>query len=74
MKVSIDPRGDCTSCGLCWSDCPDIFEEAPDDGLSRIVEKLRIGGDIARGEAPESLRSSAQAAADGCPVSIIHVE
>ncbi len=73
MKVSIDPRGDCTSCGLCWSDCPDIFEEA-DDGLSRIVEKLRIGGDVARGEAPESLRSSAQDAADGCPVSIIHVE
>ncbi|HTP58146.1 MAG TPA: ferredoxin [Spirochaetia bacterium] len=74
MKVSIDPRQDCTSCGLCWSDCPDIFEEAHDDNLSRIVEKLRVGGDVSIGEAPESLRASAQSAADGCPVSIIHVE
>ncbi|MGA2762391.1 MAG: ferredoxin [Spirochaetia bacterium] len=31
MKVSID-RKECTSCALCWSDCPDIFEEDPKDG------------------------------------------
>ncbi len=74
MKVTIQPREDCTSCALCWSDCPDIFEEDPKDGMSRIVEKLRVSGDIARGEAPESLRSGAQGAADSCPVSIIHVE
>jgi ferredoxin len=74
VKVTIDPRGDCTSCALCWSDCPEIFEEDPGDGLSRIVEKLRIGGDAAQGEAPETLRKNAQAAADGCPVSIIHVQ
>lgn len=73
MKVSID-REQCTSCALCWSDCPDIFEEDPEDGWSRIVEKLRVGGDRARGEAPETLRKAAQAAADECPVSIIHVE
>ena len=74
MKIRIEPRPDCTSCGLCWSDCPEIFEEDPKDGWSRIVEKLRLGGDPGRGEAPELLRASAQAAADGCPVSIIHVE
>ncbi len=74
MKVTLSPREDCTSCALCWSDCPDIFEEDPKDGLSRIVEKLRINGDIAQAEAPESLRPGAQAAADGCPASIIHVQ
>ncbi|HVP19789.1 MAG TPA: ferredoxin [Spirochaetia bacterium] len=73
MKVSID-RAECTSCSLCWSDCPDIFEEDPNDGLSRIVEKFRIAGDLARGEAPDTLRKAAQAAADDCPVSVIHVE
>jgi ferredoxin len=74
MKVSINPREDCTSCSLCWTDCPEVFEEDPDDGLSRIVEKLRVGGDLGSGEAPDSLRAAAQAAADSCPVSIIHVE
>ncbi len=73
VKVRID-REECTSCALCWSDCPEVFEEDPKDGWSRIVEKLRIGGDLSRGEAPEPLRGKAQAAADGCPVSIIHVE
>jgi ferredoxin len=74
VKVTIEPRDNCTSCALCWSDCPDIFEEDPKDGFSRIVEKLRVGADVARGEVPESLRPGAQAAADGCPVSIIHVK
>lgn len=73
MKISID-RGECTSCGLCWSDCPDVFEESPHDGLSSIVGRLRLHGNPALGEAPESLREAAQAAADGCPVSVIHVE
>jgi ferredoxin len=73
MKVSID-REQCISCGLCWSDCPDIFEESPEDGWSRIVEKYRIAGDAAKGEAPESLREAGQGAADNCPVSVIHVE
>jgi ferredoxin len=73
MKVSID-RDQCIACALCWSDSPDIFEEDPGDKLSRIVEKLRVAGDIAKGEAPESLRKAAQGAAGNCPVSIIHVE
>jgi ferredoxin len=73
MKVTID-RDQCISCGVCWSECPEIFEDASDDGKSRITEKYRVSGDVSKGEAPEQLRDSAQAAADGCPVSIIHVE
>ncbi len=73
MKVSID-RENCSSCSLCWSDCPEIFEEDPKDGLSRIVEKYLIAGDLGRGEVPETLRAVAKAAADGCPVSVISVE
>ena len=73
MKVSID-RQDCTSCALCWTDCPDVFEEDEKDGWSRIVEKFRTAGDPGRGEVPESFRKAAQAAADECPASVIHVE
>ena len=73
MRVTID-RDQCISCGVCWSECPEIFEENPADGKSGIAEKYRISGDVAAGEAPESLRVSAQAAADGCPVAIIRVE
>jgi ferredoxin len=73
MKVGID-RQECISCALCWTDCPDIFEENGKDGRSSIVEKYRITGDLGRGEVPESFRKPAQAAADDCPVSVIHVE
>ncbi len=71
-KVTID-RPDCTSCTSCWNVCPEIFEEDPDDGLSRIIEKYRVGGDPGTGEVPSDLESCAQDAADDCPVSIITV-
>jgi len=73
MKATID-RDQCISCGVCWSECPELFEESPEDGKSRITEKHRIAGDIAAGEAPETLRESAKAAADACPVGIIGIE
>ncbi len=73
MKATID-RDQCISCSVCWSECPELFEEDPGDGKSRITEKYRAAGDLARGEAPETLRESGQAAADGCPVAIIHIE
>jgi len=73
MKVSID-RDQCISCGLCWSDCPEIFEEDPGDGKSSVVAGLRSGGDPAKGEAPEELRGKAEGAAANCPVAIIGVE
>ena len=38
MKVTID-RDEFTSCEVCWTECPEVFEENPDDGLSQIVEQ-----------------------------------
>lgn len=73
MRITID-RDQCISCGVCWSECQEIFEENSADGKSGITEKYRVSGDVASGEAPDSLRASAQAAADGCPVAIIGVE
>jgi ferredoxin len=73
IKVQID-RDECILCGSCWLDCPQVFEESPDDGLSQVVEQYRVDGDPARGEVPEELESCVQTAADNCPVEIIHIE
>jgi ferredoxin len=72
-KVTID-REACTSCGLCWSECPDFFEENANDTKSQVVEAYRISGEPAMGLAPPTLLSAVQEAADGCPVSAITVE
>lgn len=73
VRIQID-RDECIVCGSCWQDCPEVFEEGPDDGFSQIVEQYRVEGDPARGEAPEELKSCVQGAADNCPVEIIHLE
>lgn len=72
-KVTID-RDECITCGNCFNNYPQFFEENPDDGFSQVVEKYRVGGSLAIGEAPEELRDYVQNAADECPVEIIHVE
>jgi ferredoxin len=72
MKVTID-RENCTSCTLCWSDCPGVFEENKDDGLSQIVSKYRAAGNPAVGEVPAELAASARDAAEACPAEVIHV-
>lgn len=71
-SVRID-REDCISCGVCWTTCPEFFEENVDDGYSQVVEQYRTGGNIGQGEAPDDLEDCVQDAADGCPVEIIHV-
>ncbi len=73
MKVTID-RDECISCGACYADCPEVFEENEDDYLSQIVEEYRIDGDPATGEVPDDLKACATSAAEGCPVEIIHIE
>jgi len=73
LKVTID-REECISCGACWADCPEFFEENLDDGFSQVVEEYRTGGNPAEGEAPAELEDCVRDAADGCPVEIIHVE
>ena len=60
MQVSIE-RGDCISCGLCVSTCPQVFRIA-EDGLA---EAARQPG----AEQEDAVR----AAASGCPVSIIYI-
>lgn len=71
-KVTIE-REECISCGVCWSECPEFFDENPDDGFSMVKEEYQIDEDPAQGNAPDDLEDCVQAAADGCPVEIIHV-
>ena len=73
MKVQID-REECISCGACWEDCPQVFEEAEMDGLTQITEAYRANGDLGVGQVPDELKECVQTAADGCPVEIIRVE
>lgn len=73
LKVTID-RDACTSCQVCWETCPDVFEENPEDGLSRITESYRAENDESVGLVPDNLESCIREAAEGCPVEIIDVE
>ncbi len=62
MKAFID-REDCIACGLCEQTCPEVFQMA-EDGLAKvIVDKI-----------PASVIDMAEAAAESCPTSIIHLE
>lgn len=72
-RVVID-RDTCIGCGACWALAPEFFEQNPDDGKSQVVEKYRIGGDVAVGEAPNNVLNDVKSAAEGCPVGAIKVE
>jgi len=72
MKVTVD-RDNCVSCGTCWDTCPDLFEQDPDDSLSRICEQYRSGDDIGTGIPPPELEACAQDAADLCPAQVIAI-
>jgi ferredoxin len=49
--VTIDREG-CISCANCWTVCPDVFEENPEDARSRVVERYRSGAGPGEGDAP----------------------
>jgi len=72
IRVTID-RPDCISCGSCWSDCPEFFEQNHDDQRSQVVARFREEGDLGAGSAPPHLESCVKLAEEDCPVSIIHV-
>ncbi len=72
LKVTINQE-ECISCGACWSDCPEFFEEN-DESISQVVEQYRVGGNPAEGQAPDDLEDCVRTAADGCPVEAIQVE
>jgi len=73
LKVAIDRDG-CTSCGLCWSTCPDVFEQNQDDNHSQIKKDYRVNSSPDEGKIPESLGDCVKSAGDGCPVQVIHVK
>jgi ferredoxin len=73
MRVTID-REECIECGACYADCPEVFEESPEDFFSQIVEEYRVDDDPAVGEVPDDLEECVEDAAYGCPVEIIQVE
>lgn len=73
MHITID-RSSCISCGACWNNCPEIFDQNPCDGLSEIVDELRFNNDRAGGFVPDDSFECAREAANLCPVEIITIE
>lgn len=72
VKIEID-RGGCIQCGKCYNDeCPDVFAEA-EDGTSDVQEEYRMGGDVAKGEAPDDKFDCVAKAAEECPTNVISV-
>lgn len=71
-KVTIR-REECISCETCWTSAPEFFQQNGMDNWSEVVEKYRIGGNNAEGQAPDELVAKVQEAADACPVAIIEV-
>jgi ferredoxin len=62
MKTKVDPEA-CIGCGLCPSVASEVYEMGDDDKAHAIAEDV-----------PESSKSSAQEAADSCPVSAIIID
>ena len=56
MHVWVDREG-CISCGQCEETCPQVFA-IMEDGLADVKQ--------------QPVEDLAQAAADGCPVAVIH--
>lgn len=73
MKVTINQE-ECIDCGVCYADCPEVFEEDEENGTSQIVEAYRVDGDPTVGEIPDELVECAELGADGCPVEAIELE
>lgn len=62
MKTRVDQET-CIGCGLCPSIAPDVYEMR-DDGKAYVMAE----------DVPSGAESSAQEAADGCPVSAIIID
>ena len=58
-KITID-ESTCTGCGLCSSNCPDVFEVA-DDGIAHVISASCTSCDI-------------KEVAEQCPVNAIIVK
>ena len=73
MPHVIIDRDGCISCGTCWLECPEVFEENPGDAKSQVVERYRSEAGPAEGDAPDEIADCVQHAADACPVAVITV-
>lgn len=72
IGVRIDPD-ECISCGVCWEECPSVFEENPEDEMTRIAARYRVRNDPGEGAVPPELEECVRNAAEVCPMEIIHV-
>ena len=54
VKVTID-RLECISCEACWTACPEVFEQNPEDEFSEITEQYRTNDNPAEGECLKTL-------------------
>jgi len=71
--VTID-RENCIACCNCHTNCPDVFELNPNDGLSQIKSQYRHDDTpLGEGSVPDSLGDCARVAEELCPISIINV-
>jgi ferredoxin len=61
MKATVD-KNTCIGCGLCASDCPDVFS-MNDDNLAIAITSL----------IPAELKESCKLAAQNCPVEAIKI-
>jgi len=61
MKVTVD-ASTCTGCGLCASECPDIFE------VPELVAVVKVS------EVPEDQKECVKQAAADCPVEAIKIQ
>ena len=73
MKISIDRAG-CISCGNCWTACPELFEENPDDNKSEIVPRYRTEGKPGEGQSPIDEEECAKKASADCPALVVAVK
>ena len=60
MPHVIIDRDGCISCGTCWLECPEVFEENPADARSQVVERYRSGAGPAEGDAPDEIADCVQ--------------
>jgi ferredoxin len=72
MDVKVN-RTDCISCGICWTECPELFEQNEDDDLCQIILTHRSGDNLGKGTVPAELKTCAREVADQCPVSVIEL-
>jgi ferredoxin len=72
LKVSIDHNG-CISCGTCWNDCPEFFEQNPKDACSQVIDEYRVARNPGEGEAPVEFEKTVRRAANLCQVQIIRI-